>query len=559
MPNKTVELDGVEFSVPDHVIKNKDETYLKKAYELAKKNKEPIMKVSPPQGSGTERFTKGLLGNLGGMALSSIPGAGMAVEAATGQNYGKSPMEQGIDTIGSTARSMFPDPNTAMQGQNELKEDVRGIPGISDYNRIVSGDYAGEAAALAPQAIMSGFGISPKARAGAKEFGKGFAEPVATKGHGIAGIIGSAASNPVQMLGAAGGAILGHLAAPGYFPEILGGTLGSQLAPRLVSGAKGAARGFSNEPRSFNWSPIPEPDPMQQYNIKIHPQMLPEDMQGASPETQRGFFGPDPNYAFAGKMPPFSEAFPEVHDAEFVDPSRHGFSFGNPDNLGFDPYPARSKVPVDRRLPPPDQQIFNMPPAGFSPEVPNAPMADNPYPQLPAPDYIGQPHPMPPAGTFAHQEMSNMPVRPMLPAPGENIPTRTRGAIPQEGKIGGVENTGTKVSKPSESKVSKGFKLDEIKVKKPNEPAQGKASKATVSAETQSNVAEPNTITSPDTAVNPNFVGMKWAAETARKFGMTYEDIVNNLMYQGIMVMPDTILAEQQAKGYGLNKRGKKI
>src|SRR5579859_4927627 len=126
--------EQIKFSVPDG--KQNDHDYVDKAIELAKKNKQPIISPPTPEGflGGLGKGVLGLMDTLGSTAIEPFAGPISAIQT-------------GIDAVASK------DPNARQEMISQSRDQMRGLPGIADYNRIAAGDYGGEAGELTPQIL----------------------------------------------------------------------------------------------------------------------------------------------------------------------------------------------------------------------------------------------------------------------------------------------------------------------------------------------------------------------------------------------------------------------
>jgi len=238
MPDKMVQVrnpddPSIVFSVPASKApgaKGYDESYLDKAYDLAKESKKPIIgsgAVNPPSGSATSRFGEGL--KQGALGMLTAP---LKIAASP------------ITSLGKDLRLMNNDPNTQMEVANEYRDEARGLPGVSDFNNLASGNIAGEIGGLVPGMLAGLTGGTARGRATIKGAAKGVADTPRTpiEGHGLSGIARSAMTNPIRSAMALAGAYLGRHA--GYPGEIAGAVAGFQAPDLMKAGFNGLKGGF---------------------------------------------------------------------------------------------------------------------------------------------------------------------------------------------------------------------------------------------------------------------------------------------------------------------------
>lgn len=543
---------GVTFTVPEN--KKDDMEYLDKAHSLAQDINQPIFKPKTGQGEAPIRFGKGLLQGAKDAILSPLMMGplGAAVDAY-----------QGLSEL-PTAIKNFNDPNYQAGQEVAARENIRNLPGVSDVNRIMGGDYAGEIGNLLPQVAATILGISPKARAGAMGAAKGIAEsPIQHIDRwGPAGLAG----------GALGAAVNSH--SNPYLGFLTGSSVGGvvpQLATSGINAIKGGAKAFNAEPRAFNWSPYPMGDmPIGDIPMQSGPRQW-APMERFSPVA--GDIRPE---GISGRTGMQNLAPNPVYNAEFVD--NPSVTYPNPNEFF-------------KGLPP--SNVRNAP-GGFSPNVPEQMMADYPARGLPAPEFLNDPYNMPAAGTnnLVGQTINRIPApgpaprsmggiaspgRTMaddfsidainkrfaetpkaLPAPS-NEPLRSRGGIIQEGgnqKPGVVERT--RNATKSESTPSKKAEAKPSESKAPETKAKN----------------EVNTITSPETlpanpgafteeGVNNLNMGqlsrMTDTASMAAKEGIPYQEMQKRLAMSGIQTISDFEYNKRLAAFYGLTERGSKL
>lgn len=543
--------DGITIHVPKTKVKldntgnfseGTDWDYLNKAIQLHKENNKPIF--------NSNTLKEGFLGGLYHSTIQPM------VENPGRALMGVSPTLSKLYNIFETAKPIITgeanDPNYQIARKNAANENIRQLPGISDYNRIASGDYSGEAGELLPQTIMAIAGMSPKVRALAPGFMEGAAKsPITPMRHGL--------YNTISSVPGLIGAGIGYGVHPNWEGMALGGLIGSKSPEILshgVAGIEGATKAFADEPRLFNWST---------------PGKIAEQSAGDIPVANARRFSPtsdikmqeEPAINIEGSADINKYPFPTVHEPEVLEPGPHPFQY--------------SGNPLNRRLTEPNifERIFNMP-GDVEPGRTSFTDVDyetHDFPQLRLQLQAPASYQMPPAG--AHildpQELRGLPPS-NLWEDRLQLPSRSRGAIPiggrniegrnvsAEGRVYGKKSNTevTRTPKPKEN-VPKG-------IKGPTEesPTEEMLRRSDSETSTKSNtITSLNTITSPETAVKPEgeskYISMSDAAGLSKNLGLPYQDMIKYLKNEGYTVVSDWEVTKKKLGTYGLNIKGRKV